>query len=113
MSANTATREQCNALHLFDLCRAYPRHPAAAQVQAALEEHRLRGAEARKQAEIKAAQANQRYYASPAHQLATARRVLIKLIGERGGLAWHPQERRLVDSASASTWRWAPKGERR
>lgn len=97
----TVTQEQACALHLYDLARVYPRDPSAPPALAMLEAYRIRGAEARKQAELQAAQANQRYRPSPAHQLATARRVLLKLIGERGGLVWHAQRRRLVDRTGA------------
>jgi hypothetical protein len=40
-------QEQQCGLHLFDLVRAHPRHPAAPQAWALLEEHRARGAVAR------------------------------------------------------------------
>jgi hypothetical protein len=50
-----ATQEQACALHLLDLVRVYPRNPAAAPALAMLEAYRIRGAEARKQAELKAA----------------------------------------------------------
>jgi hypothetical protein len=77
------TREQQCALHLWDLCRAYPRDPAWAAARVILEEHRLRGAETRRQAAV--AQAS-RMRASPAFQLLAARRKLIKLLRARGGL---------------------------
>jgi hypothetical protein len=88
------TREQRCALHLLDLCRAYPRHPAQPQALASLEGYRVRGFEVRRQAELKAAQEAQASRASSeARQLVRVRRRLIKLIGERGGLVWRPRSR--------------------
>jgi hypothetical protein len=72
MRANPITQEQACALHLLDLCRAYPRDPAAQRATAILDAYRLRGIEVRKQAALKAAQASERS-ASPA-KLAAARR---------------------------------------
>jgi hypothetical protein len=46
------TREQRCALHLLDLCRAYPCDPARPQALALLEPYRAQGAEARKRAEL-------------------------------------------------------------
>jgi hypothetical protein len=85
MASVGLTREQQSALHLWDLCRAYPGHPAQPRALAGLESYRAHGAEVRRQAEIKAEQALQARHASDrARQLATVRRRLIKLIGERG-----------------------------
>jgi hypothetical protein len=52
MSGAGWSREQQSALHLFDLVRGYPNHPAAAQALALSEEHQARGAELRRQAEL-------------------------------------------------------------
>jgi hypothetical protein len=69
------THEQACALHLLDLCRAYPRDPAAPPATAMLEAHRIRGAEARRQDALKVAQTSERS-AAPA-RLAAARRKLV------------------------------------
>ena len=58
----TSTQQQ-SGLHLLDLCRAHPRHSCALQALAVLETYRARGAEARRQAEIKAAKAREREWA--------------------------------------------------
>jgi hypothetical protein len=85
------SREQQCALHLLDLCRAYPGDPARPQALAALQEHAARGAAFRKQAELaRAAQAR----SSSAFSLVMARRRLIKLIRRRGGLAARSEKRR-------------------
>lgn len=93
MRANPVTQEQACALHLLDLCRAYPDNPSARQGLAMLEAYRLRGIEARKQAGIRSAQASE-HSASPA-KLAAARRKLVRLIGGRGGLSWISSQTRL------------------
>jgi hypothetical protein len=93
-----ASREQQCALHLLDLCRAYPNDPARPQALTFLEPYRIRGAEARGQAASRAVQAVRASRASPGRQLAQARRRLIKILRLRGGLTVAParQERTIV-----------------
>jgi hypothetical protein len=86
--AEHLTREAQCCLHLFDLCRAYRDDPARPQAWAILEEYRIRGAEARRKAEL-VAQAR-----ASAFPLALARRRLIGLIRQRGGLPTRPKKRR-------------------
>jgi hypothetical protein len=52
------------ARHLIDLVRAHPGHAGAPHALATLETYRARGAEARKQADLKAAQAREREWAA-------------------------------------------------
>jgi hypothetical protein len=84
-----STSAEACCLHLLDICHAYPHDPAAPGALARLEAYRRRGVEARKQAELKAAEARARNgERQVAVKLASARRKLIKLIGTRAGLVW-------------------------
>jgi hypothetical protein len=88
------TKQQQCALHLLDLCRAYPRDLAQPQAMALLEIYRARGAEARLEAEKAAQAAAMRAaamrattalaaHAAQTGRLAAARRKLIEIIARR------------------------------
>jgi hypothetical protein len=81
MRERPSTREQQCGLHLFDLARAYAHDPATPQALALLEQYRVRGAELRRLATLKAAAER----AAVPMKLTRARRKLVKLIARRGG----------------------------
>jgi len=79
MMSTMRTAEQQCALHLLDLCRVYPDHPARPAALAIVMEYRVRGAELRRLAAIRAARE-----AETGKALQLARRKLIRLIAKRG-----------------------------
>jgi hypothetical protein len=87
MRTSPATRDQQCGLHLLDLCRAYPRDPATPAALALLEEYRIRGAELRRLAELKAAAER----ALVPVKLAPARRA--QFVRARGGLVQPAKQR--------------------
>jgi hypothetical protein len=113
IKATAGQTQQCGSISSI-LVRAHPDDPAAAAALARLEQYRLRGAGLRRQPPgqspgVKAGQASRTSRASPAAQLAQARRKLLAIIRRRANLTRRPDKtaatHALDDETLLSLWR--------
>jgi hypothetical protein len=91
--------EQQSGLHLIDLIKAYPREPGAHQALAALEDYRLRGAEARRKDENRKADAVEN---RPTTKAREARLAVARIAEDRVAAEFRQAEARLAAELEAT-----------